>query len=72
MATAAPVLPLVAATTVIPGLSSPLRSAWLIMCCAMRSLIEPEGLRYSHLAKMRTFGLSEYALRSSRGVLPMS
>ena len=59
MAMAAPVLPEVAATTVIPGLSWPLRSAWLIMCCAMRSLMEPEGLRYSHLARMRTEGLRE-------------
>ena len=65
-------MPLVAATTVIPGFNSPLASAWAMMCWAILSLMEPEGLRYSHLAKILTFSLSEYCERSRSGVLPMS
>ena len=72
MAMAEPVLPDVAATTVMPGFRRPVRSALESMCCAMRSLMEPDGLRYSVLAKMRTFGFSEYAERSRMGVPPMS
>ena len=52
MAMAAPVLPDVAATTVIPGLRFPLLMDCEMMCCAMRSLMDPDGFRYSHLARM--------------------
>ena len=55
-----PGMTVVAATTVMPGLRSPDASAWLMMCCAMRSLMEPDGFRYSHLAMILTFGLREY------------
>jgi hypothetical protein len=72
MAMAEPVLPDVAATTVMPGFRRPVRSALESMCCAMRSLMEPDGLRYSVLARMRTLGFSEYAERSKMGVPPMS
>ena len=72
IAMAAPVLPLVAATTVMPGLSCPEDSACAMMCCAILSLIEPEGFRYSHFAMIFTFGLSEYWDKSRSGVPPMS
>ena len=45
-----PVLPLVASTTVCPGLSSPARSAASITPSARRSLTEPIGLKASSLA----------------------
>lgn len=44
-----PVLPLVASTTVCPGLSAPLRSASSITARASRSLTEPSGLKASIL-----------------------
>jgi hypothetical protein len=72
MAIAEPVFPDVAATTVMPGRSRPVRSAFAIMCCAILSLMLPLGFRYSVFAKILTFGFSEYALRSKIGVPPMS
>lgn len=54
MATEAPVLPDVAATTVPPGLSLPSCSARVRMWSAMRSLMEPEGLANSHLPRILT------------------
>ena len=54
MATEAPVLPDVAATTVPPGLSLPSCSARVRMWSAIRSLMEPEGLANSHLPRILT------------------
>ena len=45
-----PVLPDVASTTVMPGLSSPRFSASSMMATARRSLTDASGLKYSHLA----------------------
>ena len=50
MARPMPVLPLVASTTVWPGLSAPLRSPSSIMLSASRSLTEAAGLKNSALA----------------------
>ncbi len=49
MARPMPVLPLVASTTVWPGLSAPLRSASSMMLTAKRSLTEAAGLKNSAL-----------------------
>ena len=43
-----------------------------MMCCAMRSLMEPDGLRNSALARIFTLGLRLSLLRSISGVPPMS
>jgi len=64
IAKALPVLPLVASTMVSPGSRRPSASARSTMCLAMRALIEPEGLRYSHLANTPS--------SSSSGVSPMA
>mmetsp|Transcript_20420 Transcript_20420/g.53411 ORF Transcript_20420/g.53411 Transcript_20420/m.53411 type:complete len:200 (-) Transcript_20420:110-709(-) len=72
MAIAEPVLPLVAATTVPPGRSLPSASAHEMMWFAMRSLMEPLGLKNSALPKILTPGLALRNDRSTRGVSPMS
>ena len=43
-----PVLPEVFSTMVPPGFSFPSRSAFSMMCSAIRSLIEPPGFMNSH------------------------
>jgi hypothetical protein len=48
------VLPAVASTSVIPGLSTPRASASSTMASAIRSLMEPPGLRCSHFTKTGT------------------
>eukprot|EP00303_Exanthemachrysis_gayraliae_P009899 CAMPEP_0206018728 /NCGR_PEP_ID=MMETSP1464-20131121/27734_1 /ASSEMBLY_ACC=CAM_ASM_001124 /TAXON_ID=119497 /ORGANISM="Exanthemachrysis gayraliae, Strain RCC1523" /LENGTH=53 /DNA_ID=CAMNT_0053392615 /DNA_START=86 /DNA_END=244 /DNA_ORIENTATION=- len=50
MATAMPVLPEVASTTVMPGLRAPVFSAWSMTATARRSFTEESGLKYSHFA----------------------
>ena len=50
MATAMPVLPLVASTTVMPGFKAPDASASSMIATARRSLTDDSGLKYSHLA----------------------
>ncbi len=54
MATDAPVLPDVAATTVPPGFSLPSASAVVRMWSAMRSLMDPDGFANSHLPRILT------------------
>ena len=49
MASAMPVLPEVASTTVWPGLSAPRASASSMIAIARRSLTEERGLKNSHL-----------------------
>ena len=55
MATAAPVLPELAATTVPPGRSLPEDSALSRMFFTILSFIEKPGLRNSHLARTITW-----------------
>jgi hypothetical protein len=50
MASPMPVLPLVASTTVWPGLRAPERSAASMMLSAKRSFTEAAGLKNSALA----------------------
>jgi hypothetical protein len=65
-----PVLPLVGSKIVAPGFNWPLFSAAFIMKIAVRSLIEPVGLRSSNFAQSRTFGAGESLGKPIRGVLP--
>ncbi len=61
MASAMPVLPEVASTTVCPGLSRPLRSASSMMPIARRSLTEESGLKNSHFTYIVTcFGAARW------------
>src|SRR5690348_11502276 len=52
MLMALPVLPLLASTMVSPGRSKPSCSARSIMYLAIRSLTDPDGLRYSSLTQI--------------------
>ena len=54
MASAMPVLPEVASTTVWPGLSVPRFSASSMIAIARRSLTEAAGLKNSHFTYMVT------------------
>ena len=72
MATAAPVLPELAATTVPPGLSRPASSALSKMFFTIRSFMEKPGLKNSHLPSTftpATLGLAREVI-STRGVEP--
>jgi hypothetical protein len=55
MASAMPVLPEVASTTVWPGLSVPRRSASSMIAMARRSLTDDAGLKNSHFTYIVTF-----------------
>ncbi len=70
MARPMPVLPLVASSTVCPGLSSPERSAASITAMASRSFTELSGLNDSHLTKRFTPGGASRLIRTT-GVPPM-
>jgi hypothetical protein len=70
MASEIPVLPLVGSKIVAPDFNWPLFSAALIIKIAVRSLIEPVGLRSSNFAQSRTFGAGESLGKPIRGVLP--
>ena len=65
-----PVLPLVGSKIVAPGFNKPLFSASLIIEIAVRSLIEPVGLRSSIFAQRRTFGAGESRGNPISGVFP--
>ena len=65
-----PVLPLVGSRIVAPGFKRPSRSAASIIEMAVRSLIEPVGLRSSIFAQRRTLGAGESRGNPIRGVLP--
>ena len=65
-----PVFPLVGSRIVEPGFSNPSRSAASIIERAVRSLIEPVGLRSSILAHKRTLGAGESRGKPMSGVLP--
>jgi hypothetical protein len=70
MASAMPVLPEVASTTVCPGLSAPLRSASSMMPMASRSFTEARGLKNSHFTYIDTcFGAARW-IRTT-GVFPI-
>jgi hypothetical protein len=65
-----PVLPDVGSTIVPPGFSLPSRSAASMMRAAMRSLLDPPGLRYSIFARIVAWMPSVTLLSFTRGVLP--
>src|SRR5215211_1314696 len=70
MANPMPVLPLVASTTVWPGLRSPRRSASSMMLIAKRSLTEPAGLKNSAFTYTRTCAGARLLIRI-HGVSPI-
>src|SRR6266516_3515208 len=70
MASAIPVLPLVASIRVSPGLMSPRFSASMIIDKAGRSLTEPAGLLPSSLASITLLGLPTRCRSCTSGVLP--
>ena len=70
IASAMPVLPEVASTTVWPGFSVPRLSASSMMAMASRSLTEDSGLNASHLTYIVTCG-GAMRLILTTGVLPM-
>jgi hypothetical protein len=70
MASEIPVLPLVGSRIVAPGFSNPLFSASSTIEIAVRSLIEPVGLRSSIFAQRRTFGAGDRRGKPISGVLP--
>ena len=65
-----PVLPLVGSRIVAPGFNKPSRSAASIIEIAVRSLIEPVGLRSSIFAHSRTFGAGDKRGKPISGVCP--
>src|ERR1051325_2463662 len=70
MASAMPVLPLVASINVSPGLISPRRSAPMIMESAGRSFTEPAGLLPSSFARTTFVVFPGTRCRRTSGVLP--
>ena len=70
MASAMPVLPEVASTTVWPGFSAPLRSASSMMAMARRSFTDASGLKNSHFTYIVTPGGASRWMRTT-GVRPM-
>jgi hypothetical protein len=70
MASAMPVLPEVASTTVWPGARVPRRSASSMIAIARRSLTEESGLKNSHLAYTVTPAGASRLMRTT-GVRPM-
>ena len=70
MASAMPVLPEVASTTVWPGFSFPVRSASSMIAIARRSFTEDSGLKNSHFTYMVTF-LGARRWMRTMGVLPI-
>jgi hypothetical protein len=70
-ASAGPVLPPVYSTTVVPGSSRPSRSAPSIIASAMRSFIDPVGLRYSSFTQISAPSGGIRCNRTS-GVLPIA
>src|SRR5215218_5247228 len=71
-ASAGPVLPPVYSTTVSPGESSPSRSAPSIIASAIRSFIEPLGLRFSSLSQSSAPLAGAQRRRRTSGVLPIA
>ena len=63
-------LPLVGSRIVAPGFNKPSCSAALIIEIAVRSLIEPVGLRSSIFAQSRTLGAGERRGNPISGVWP--
>ena len=70
MASAMPVLPVVASMIRWPGRRSPRSLARSSMNATMRSLVEPLGFWPSSFAKMRTPGLGLQFFSSTSGVFP--
>ncbi len=70
MASAIPVLPLVASISVSPGLMRPRSSALRIIQSAGRSFTEPAGLLPSSLHRMTLVVLPGSRLSRTSGVLP--
>src|SRR5699024_1033652 len=71
MAKPTPVLPEVGSTTVPPLESLPSASARSIIFRAMRSLMDPPGLRNSHLTRIVGVRSDPIELSLTNGVLPM-
>src|SRR5665811_1029523 len=67
-----PVFPLVGSTMVPPGRSSPEASAASIIRSAIRSLMDPPGLRYSTLASTVALSPAVTVLSRTSGVPPTS
>src|SRR5947209_3582938 len=72
MARAGPVLPPVYSTTVSPGEMRPSRSAPSTIARAMRSFIEPVGLRYSSFTQSSASFAGAQRCRRTSGVLPIA
>ena len=70
IASAMPVLPEVASTTVWPGLSAPLRSASSMIAIARRSFTEDSGLKNSHFTYIVTCAGARRLTRTT-GVRPI-
>ena len=70
IASAMPVLPLVASIRVSPGLISPRASAPRIIESAGRSLTDPAGLFPSSLPRMTLLVVPGMRLKRTSGVLP--
>ena len=64
------VLPLLASSTILPGVSWPVASACSIIRRAMRSFTEPPGLSTSSFARTSTPGTGFMRLMRTSGVLP--
>jgi hypothetical protein len=74
MASPVPVLPLVSSMTVCPGRSRPCALASRIISSAMRSFLDPPGLKYSSFIKRRPSSPSRRRIwcNSTMGVPPMT
>jgi hypothetical protein len=70
IASAMPVLPLVASIRVSPGLTSPRASACMIIDSAGRSFTEPAGLFPSSLARITLSRPAPMRLSLTSGVFP--
>jgi len=71
-ASAGPVLPPVYSTTVSPGEIKPSRSAPSIIASAIRSFIDPEGLRSSSFSHSSAPFCGAHRRKRTRGVFPMA
>ena len=66
------VLPLLASSTILPGVSSPVASACSIIVRAMRSFTEPPGFIISSFTRISTPGTGFMRLIRTSGVFPIN
>ncbi len=64
------VLPLLASSTILPGVSSPVASACSIILSPMRSLTDPPGFINSSFTRTSTPGTGFMRLMRTSGVFP--